>query len=154
MQLLLLVACGVARTKWEITLRHQKRKKKPSSLFLHSAARLKSRHPSTPAADTTTSPPPAAGGSGKKLQAHRPMTHMHHLTPPETFHTVCRSALTISSICSERKSRAETRRERKLKVSALKESAKNKRLITAPLISAGRVFFFPSFFLFEHHLYL
>lgn len=36
----------------------------------HSAARLQSRRPSTPAANITTSPPPAARGWGKKLRTH------------------------------------------------------------------------------------
>lgn len=46
----------------------------------HSAARLKSRHPSTPAANITTSPPPAARGWGKRHPA---------LTCKHTHDTYC-----------------------------------------------------------------
>lgn len=48
---------------------HCDTQKKNSPLFVclpHSAARPKSRHPSTPAANITTSPPPAARGWGEK----------------------------------------------------------------------------------------
>lgn len=95
-----------------------------NSSLLHSAVRLKSRRPSTPAADTTTSPPPAAAGSGKTPQN---TTQTRHLTPSEAFHRTHTHALRLAQPSHSGGSRVKTQR-------------KNKRLITAASYLCRKVF--------------
>lgn len=70
---------------------------------LHSAARLKSRHLSTPAANTTTSPPRAVRGWGEK----RPALSCKHTQITCTVHYYCTGhlfkcfAYTVKSIKSK-----------------------------------------------------
>ena len=64
-------ACCAATLQWK---NHTVTPKSPLCLP-HSAARLKSKRLSTPAANTTTSPAPAARGWGKK----RPREHCNHI---------------------------------------------------------------------------
>lgn len=63
-----------AAMNWKITYINSKN---PPFLPPHSAARQKSRHPSTLAVYTTTSPPPAARGWGEKHLAPSTQTHFH-----------------------------------------------------------------------------